>query len=261
MFLRNDHGLEFAGGTSAAHLGARTFGRAPLAPASLLDRARAQAAAIDWVPDLGANVGSRDWWRGLLSCTALCAAALSFAPSLEPLPGHVDAPLAGSEWDEARAQGIAPLGLGADTGRRMAGNDLVRALAEAPERPSIELSAMLGDGDAFEHVLQRAGVSRADAGAAATLLGGAVPLDDIQPGTRIQLTLGRRGSRMVARPLDRVALRARFDLNVTIARAGGSLAMTRQPIDIHRTLRSVDLTLTFRPHNRPARRRGETATF
>ena len=29
-------------------------------------------SALDLVPDLGANVGSMSWFRGLLTCTALC---------------------------------------------------------------------------------------------------------------------------------------------------------------------------------------------
>ncbi|HEX8383523.1 MAG TPA: M23 family metallopeptidase [Sphingomonas sp.] len=235
MFLRNDHQLEFAGGASGASFAPRAFGRAAAPEPGAIDRARHRAAAIDWVPDLGSDIGSRDWWRGLLTCTTLCAATWMLAPSFRPLIGVVPAPLAGSEWDEARAQGIAPLGLGAGTGRRMAAGDLVRPLAEAPERPSVDLSATLGDGDAFDRVLERAGVGRTDAAVAAALLSGAVPLSAIQPGTRIQLTLGRRPSRTMPRPLDRLALRARFDLNVSIDRSAGGLAMTRAPIAIDRT--------------------------
>jgi murein DD-endopeptidase MepM/ murein hydrolase activator NlpD len=239
VFLRNDQDLGYVGGASVGRIGgvaaARPFGRLAQPDPSALDRLRGQATTIDWVPDLGANIGSREWWRGLLTCTALCAATWSLAPSFRPLPGAVDAPLSGSEWDEARAQAIAPLGLGAGTGRRMAGNDLVRPLAEAPERPQIELAATLGDGDRFDRVLQRAGVSEADARAATGLLAAAVKLDEIEPGTRIRLVLGRRPDRFVPRPLEVMSLRARFDLNVGFHRSGGQLAMTRQPIAIDRT--------------------------
>lgn len=230
MFLRNDHGLEYAGGAAA-----RSFGRAPAPEPTAIERAQAWAAAVEWVPDLGRDIGSREWWRGLITCAGLCGVALSLAPDFRPLPGHTDAPLSGSARDEARAQAIAPLGLGAGTGRRMAGNDLVRPLAEAPERPSIELAATLGDGDAFGRVLERAGVGRPDAEAAAALLSEAVALADIEPGTRIQLTLGRRPVRSVPRPLDRMRLRARFDLNVSIERGPNGLSMTRHPIAIDRT--------------------------
>ncbi|MDP1028609.1 M23 family metallopeptidase [Sphingomonas sp. KR1UV-12] len=230
MFLKSDQGLELAGGTSQ-----RGFGRLAAAPTHTDWRAR--AAQIDWVPDLGTQIGSRDWWRGVATCTALCAATWALAPGLNrPLIGNVPAPLTGNEWEEARAQGVAPLGLGAGTGRRMAATDLVRPLAEAPERPLIELTATLGDGDSFTRALERAGVGRGEAATAAKLVGGAATLSDIPSGTRIAMTLGRRASRSVPRPLEQLSLRARFDLAVTVARAtDGSLSLERKPIAIDHT--------------------------
>ncbi|HVF93800.1 MAG TPA: peptidoglycan DD-metalloendopeptidase family protein [Sphingomonas sp.] len=231
--MRDDPGLEMAGGTAT-----RSFGRALVLQADLgpYERLRSHAARIDWVPDLGAQIGTRDWWRGLATLTALCGAAYMLSPGwARPLVGAAPAPLAGAEWDEARAQGIAPLAWGSATGRRMAANDLVRPLNEAPERPVIELSATLGEGDGLDRVLERAGVGRKDAAAAAALVSQAVALDAIAPGTRIALTLGRRPARTVARPLEKLALRARFDLAVSLDRAGSALAMTRQPIAIDAT--------------------------
>ncbi|MFX5611017.1 hypothetical protein ABTD85_21560, partial [Acinetobacter baumannii] len=73
------------------------------------------------------------------------------------------APLSGSDWEDARAQIITPLAEGADTGRRLAANNLVRRLGETPERPIISLTATLGGGDDFRGALERAGVSSADA--------------------------------------------------------------------------------------------------
>ena len=233
MFLRNDQGLEVAGGTAA-----RSFGRALVVQAdrSPFETLRAHAGRIDWVPDLGAQIGSLDWWRGAATCAALCTAAFLCSPGfVRPIVGAVPAPLSGSQWDERRAQGIAPLAWGSATGRRMAANDLVRPLAEAPERPEIELSATLGEGDGFDRVLERAGVGRQDAAAAAQLVSQAVALDAIVPGTRIALTLGRRPARSVARPLEKLALRARFDLALTLDRAGTALAMTRRPIAVDTT--------------------------
>jgi murein DD-endopeptidase MepM/ murein hydrolase activator NlpD len=233
VFLRSDSGLDFAGGTVA-----RPFGRAVLPPAlppTRWEALRDQAARIDWVPDLGCDLGSRTWWRGLATCAALCAVTWTLRPDLGPLLAPVPAPLAQSEWDEARAQGIAPLAFGAGTGRRMAANDLVRPLADAPERPQIELAATLGEGDAFAKVLERAGVGRNDADRAADLVGEAASLKDIAPGTRIALTLGRRPNKMVARPLEKLEMRARFDLAVSLTRAGEALQLNRHPIAIDRT--------------------------
>ncbi|WP_374945261.1 M23 family metallopeptidase [Sphingomonas sp.] len=237
--MPSDQGLELAGG------GTRAFGRpsAPRLPAArpLADRLHAaRLHAVDWVPDLGARIGTRDWWRGAATCLTLCAAAVALSPAgLAPgwrtIPGVVAAPLGEAAWDETRAQGIAPLAWGADTGRRMAANDLVAPLAETPERPSVELSATIGEGDAFDRALVRAGVGRTDAKAAADLVADAVGRGDIAEGTRIALTLGRRPDRTVARPLESLRMRARFDLAVTLTRAGNGLTMTRQPIAIDHT--------------------------
>ena len=232
MFLRTDSGFELAGGTAARGFGRTDVPRSPTGLRTLGDRTR----AIDWVPDLGTQIGRRDWWRGLSTCTALCAATWALSPSLHrPIPASVPAPMTAAEWDEARAQGIAPLAWGGDTGRRMAANDLVRPLAEAPERPSVDLTATLGDGDALDRALVRAGVGRPDADAAARLVAQAVPLDDLATGTRIAVTLGRRADKRVARPLEKLSLRARFDLALTLGRTATGLVMTRQPIAVDNT--------------------------
>ncbi|MCU6455196.1 M23 family metallopeptidase [Sphingomonas sp. A2-49] len=237
MFLRNDHGLELAGGGAARSVGNRAFGRVSVATPDpgRLDWLRSAAAGIDWAPDLGAQIGSRDWWRGLATFTALCGTAWALGPTMRPLVGATPSPLSGAAFEEVRGQGIAPLAWGGDTGRRMAANDLVAPLAEAPERPIVDLAATLGEGDDLDHVLMRAGVGRGDARAAAALIAQTVPLGDIQPGTRIALTLGRRPARTVARPLEKLALRARFDLAVSLDRAGAGLVMTRRPIAIDAT--------------------------
>ena len=232
MFLRDESGLELAGGTNA-----RAFGRAVVAyqAPTRIEALRDTLSRVDWVPDLGSRVGSRDWWRGLATCTALCASTWMLSPGFRPLVGAVPAPLAGAEWDESRAQAISPLALGADTGRHMAANDLVAPLAQAPERPTVELSATLGQGDALDRVLIRAGVGRNDAEAAAALVAQAVDPGDIKAGTRIALTLGRRADRTVARPLEALDFRARFDLGLSLTRAATGLAMTRKPIAVDRT--------------------------
>jgi murein DD-endopeptidase MepM/ murein hydrolase activator NlpD len=232
VFLRDETGLELAGGTNA-----RAFGRAlvPYQAPTRFETVRETLSRVDWVPDLGSRVGSRTWWRGLATCTALCAATWMLGPNSRPLVGAVPAPLAGAEWDESRALAISPLALGADTGRHMAANDLVAPLAEAPERPTVDLSATLGEGDALDRVLMRAGVGRNDAEAAASLVAQAVNPDDIQAGTRIALTLGRRADRTTARPLEALDFRARFDLGLSLTRAATGLTMTRKPIAIDST--------------------------
>ena len=232
MFLAGDDAFLVSGGTAARPIG----GGFPLVPVGRLARWRRAMREIDWVPDLGAQIGSRDWWRGLATCSALCAATIAMAPGFHhSIPARVPAPLTGDAWKNARAQAIAPLALGADSGRRLAAGELVEHLAEAPERPSVDLSATVGSGDQLARVLQRAGVARDQARAAADLVDQATGGEAIASGTRVALTLGRRPSRMVARPLEAMKLRARFDLAVTLTRTAQGLSMTKQPIAIDRT--------------------------
>ncbi len=230
MFLRND---DLLSGSAAGGVAMR---QALVVQPTRADRMRLAWDGIDWVPDLGAQMGTLTWWRGLATMTGLAGAAFALNPGLgRPIAGISPAPLAGSDWEEDRAQAIAPLALGASTGRRMAETGLVRPLAETPERPQIELSAVLGDGDRFGALLQRAGVGRDDARAAADLVSQAVALDELEPGTRVALTLGRRASKSVPRPLEQLAFRARFDLNLAIARDEGGLRLDRKPIAIDHT--------------------------
>ncbi|MGY4394993.1 murein DD-endopeptidase MepM/ murein hydrolase activator NlpD [Sphingomonas sp. UYAg733] len=233
MFLRSDHGLDQAGGTATL-----SFGRAAYVPAapSPLDKLRTGIAQIDWAPDLGARIGSADWWRGAATCAGLIAVTCFLSPGFDrSILGDVAPALSGSEWDEARAQSIAPLAWGAATGRHMAANDLVAPLAEQPERPRQDLTTTLGQGDNFGRMLERAGVSKSDSAEVAALVSNAVALDDIKPGTRIDMTLGRRPDRTVARPLEQLAFRAKFDLKLSVSRSGNALSMTRQPIAIDHT--------------------------
>ncbi|MEJ6594612.1 M23 family metallopeptidase [Parasphingorhabdus sp.] len=191
---------------------------------------REYVAEIDWVPDLGVDIGSAAWFRGLLTLTALCGFAFSSLPDFGPIAGHRADPLSGYRADQARSQMIAPLAYGSDTGIRMAATDAVRPLAESPERPSIELVATLGRGDSLHRVLQRAGVASDEATQVNDLVSGAVSLGDIRPGTKIDVILGRRPAKNQARPLDQLAFRARFDLNLEILRNGGRLKLNRKPI-------------------------------
>ncbi|MEH3100411.1 M23 family metallopeptidase [Sphingomonas adhaesiva] len=233
MFLREQQGLEWAGGA-----GSRAFGRAlvPLADRSLYDRLRVAAATTDWTPDLGQRIGSREWWRGLATCTALAGAAWLVSPGFAPVTGYTAPVAIGAAFEETRTQSIAPLGLGATTGRRMAASALVRPLAETPERPQVELTAALADGDTLRNALQRAGVGGGEAGRVAGLVAGAVKLDDLRPGTILSLTLGRRPTKFQPRPLEALAFRAAFDLNLSVHRTmDGGLALDRHPIAIDRT--------------------------
>lgn len=208
---------------------------APALPVGWRESVRDWAAQIDLAPDLGQNIGSATWWRGLATCLALCGTAIALTPRFSAVPGAVPAPLAGDHLDQYRAQMVNALALGGDSGLRMGPTDAVAPLAETPERPQIELDAVLGTGDSFAHSLSRAGVSDADAKAVLALIGQAVNPNSIADGTRLRMVLGRRPNRNVARPLERLAVRARLELELVIQRIDGRLTLTRVPIAVDNT--------------------------
>lgn len=196
---------------------------------------RQRFTEIDWVPDLGEDIGSLSWFRGLGTLTLLSVAALSLIPDFGPVYGAQPPMPTSAQIEEARAQMIMPIAYGSDTGRRMAANDSVRALAASPERPRIELTATLGRGDSFARVLQRAGVGEEDARRALALVSAAANPAEIEPGTPIAIVLGRRASRASARPLESLDFRARFDLRLAVNRSGSALTLDRQPIAVDAT--------------------------
>ena len=234
MFVRVDHGLEGAGGA-----GALSFGRAPIVPAAALsirERLRDRFSHLDLVPDLGCDIGSRDWWRGAATCAALCAVTIALAPGFAPpIYGAATPVLEGSDWDEARAQSIAPLAYGGNSGRRLAPTAAVAPLTDTPERPILELTTTLSSGPSLAAALARAGVGEGEASRVADMVAGRMPLDELKPGTQLELTLGRRADKADARPLEALSFRARFDLGMKVARDAGGLALAAVPIAIDRT--------------------------
>lgn len=240
MYQRNESGSGHGGGVAALSLDAvlpraldPSFGMRPTS--EILQGWRARLADVDLVVDLGSRIGSREWWRGLATCVLLCGAAYALAPQYRPLPGVAGVPLSPGQWEEARALGISPLAYGADTGRRMAATDAVQPLVDTPERPRIELTATIGQGDGFARALERAGVAKGQAREVADLVSEAVALRDLRSGTRVEMVLGRRASKAEARPLDSLLFRARFDLKLAVERVDGALALRRIPIAVDDT--------------------------
>ena len=197
-------------------------------------RLRDWAEDVELVPDLGQRIGSRTWFRGLATCFGLCASALYLSPGFQPVPGAPGPTLSDAQYDEVRSQMITPLALGGDSGHRMGSTDAVQPLRETPERPQIELSAQVGSSDTLARALSRAGVSSADV-AAVVGMAGADIAGGVKPGTRLNIVLGRRASRDRPRPLDKLAFRARLDLDMTFERLGGVLSVQRVPIRVDNT--------------------------
>lgn len=232
-------------GGPAAFAAARSFGQnAPAAPLKVtlplrLQRWRLRVEAychrLDLAPDLAEDIGSARWLRGFGTMIGLAIAALSFWPDFSAVEAATAIPADPATRDEFRSQMIMPLALGGDSGRRMGANAAVQALSFVPERPSIKLVATLVQGDSFGRMLQRAGVGAGDAARATDLVAAQVPLGDIAPGTRFDITLGRREAEGGPRPLDKLDFRARFDLDLALARSGGGLALSRRPIAVDTT--------------------------
>ncbi|MDG2534387.1 M23 family metallopeptidase [Sphingomonas sp. HITSZ_GF] len=191
-------------------------------------------ADFEFAPDLGSRIGSLTWYRGAATCVGLITAALLLAPGFEnPIYGSVPAPLSGAEWDATQAQAIKPIGMGSATGVQVAATNLVTPLTDTPERPILEGStkytgSLLGS-------LLRSGMGKTDANLVEQLVTKAVASDGLQPGTLLDYTLGRRTDKSQPRPLEKLEMRARFDLKLEVARNGGALSLKQIPIAIDRT--------------------------
>jgi murein DD-endopeptidase MepM/ murein hydrolase activator NlpD len=196
---------------------------------------RQKLQQIDFAPDLGEDIGSLRWFRGLGSLTILSVMALALLPDFGPVYGAQPHAPTLAEFDEARAQMIMPIAFGSDSGRRMASNENVVSLGASPERPSITLTATLGAGDSFVRVLQRAGVAGSESTNVANMVSNASSLSDIAPGTPIEITLGARTAKDAPRPLQSLAFRARFDLNLAVSRVGNQLRLNREVIAVNDT--------------------------
>ena len=199
------------------------------------EQASLRLSGLDLAPDLARDIGSRRWLRGAATLIGLSALAIAGFPGFNAVEAAPAMAIDEQVRDEFRSQMIMPLALGADSGRRMGATQAVIPLASAPERPQVDLVATLAQGDSFERMLLRSGVSRAEAGQIAAMVAEAVPTSDIAPGTQVDITLGRRPAAGDARPLDSLSFRARFDLELAVERHNGRLSLDPRPIMVDAT--------------------------
>jgi murein DD-endopeptidase MepM/ murein hydrolase activator NlpD len=192
-------------------------------------------SGIDFAPDLARDIGSGRWFRGVATLFGLAALAVAGWPDFAPLQAAPAMHIDDRARDEFRSQMIMPLALGGDSGRHMAPTAETIRQADAPERPQLNLVATLSSGDSFVRMLERAGVSGIEAGQVSDMIAGTMPLADIVPGTQVDITLGRRASPDLARPLDSLSFRARFDLQLAVDRVGGRLELDPHPIRVDST--------------------------
>lgn len=210
--------------------------RIPVAQAgAILSRTAISIVDTDLVVDLGDSIGSGRWWRGVATLGALVGAAGALALQLPALTGSVPVSKLPALVEEGRVSAIGPLARASVTGRQAPPTPMARRLAEAPERPRIELRATIGSGG-LEGALRRAGVGREDIGALNGLLAGVANSRGIRPGTSMDLVLGRRETKAVPRPLEFLSFRAAFDMKVEARRgADGTLVVKPVPIKIDNT--------------------------
>jgi murein DD-endopeptidase MepM/ murein hydrolase activator NlpD len=192
-------------------------------------------AEFDLVPDLAQDIGSRRWLRGAGTLLALSVVALAAWPGFAPVVAAPVMAIDDPVRDEFRSHMIMPLALGADSGRHMGATAAVIPLRSAPERPRLDLEATLARGDGFERTLLRAGVGASEAGLIVSMIDRAMPLSEIAPGTRVDITLGRRPAEGAARPVEALSFRARFDLQLAVERREGRLALDPRPIKVDET--------------------------
>ncbi len=201
----------------------------------LLERTALQLADAELVVDLGDRIGSGRWWRGLATLTALVAAGLALGTNTPVLTAAGPAKRPAAIEAESRSGGFGPLLKGSPTVRQAGPTPLARRLAEAPERPRIELSTNVGSGG-LEASLRRAGVGRDDLDTVRSLIAGVGSMRGVMPGTQVNIVLGRRETRAVPRPLEFLAFRAAFETKMEIRRsADGALQAKAIPIRIDET--------------------------
>lgn len=183
--------------------------------------------------DLGSDIGTTHWWRGLATLLAMLVFCFWLAFSPVKLPARASLPPAEDQLASYEAVSVAPLAEGGLTGRRMAATGLVKPLSEAPERPRIQLTAELREIDSFGAALRRAGVSGSDMREAASLVGEHMDIARLRPGTAFDITLGERPEPGAARPLEALSFRASFESRIDILRRrDGELVSREVPIRI-----------------------------
>ena len=210
----------------------REFGRAAIAaPVGFAPFVPPRPGTFSLVVDLGEELFSKTWWRGLATLGLLCTAAALTAPDFGPLPAGHPSRLTGEERGQWQAVGVDSIARGSDSGMRMAATARVVPIDTAPERPAIELFVSLGP-DGLARSLARVGASSADAVQAAALVRSAAPR--LKSGTSLSIRLGRRDA-AGRRPVERIALRAAMDLKLLVERGAFGLAMTRIAVPVTTT--------------------------
>jgi murein DD-endopeptidase MepM/ murein hydrolase activator NlpD len=235
-FLKNWGGGFVFQPTTRAFEGATFSIPAPSAQVPFASAKPTRAAGmrgVDIVVDLGAEIGTKRWWRGMGTLGAMLAVATTVAFHPAPIVKPAQPELAPTQLAALDTISIAPLAKSPQGLAFHQPTARVTALAEPPERPRIEVTARLRDVDSFNGALRRAGVSAADVANVALLVAGHTDVKSLKPGAAVDLVLGRRSDKSQPRPLESLAFRAAFDLRLEVNRSqAGDLIVTRDEIAV-----------------------------
>ncbi len=189
------------------------------------------------VVDLGMEIGSPQWWRGLATCLTLTVSALALTQLAPLTPLTSDAPYEAKPADifAIAPAVIAPLGKGASTGWHVQPSALAKPLREAPEKPRVERVLKLAATDTVEQVMRQAGIGRDDARQALKAIASITSAKAIMPKGAGYVVLGRRETKKDPRPLEKLIYRAAFENWVEVKRDGGAMAARVIPIKIDDT--------------------------
>nr|WP_294851175.1 M23 family metallopeptidase [uncultured Sphingomonas sp.] len=174
--------------------------------------------------NLGEELLTKRWWRGVATLCLLCAGAATAMPtSLAPLRTISPDLISSSAAEELHALAIGPMDQGSQTGGRMAANALVDTLAAAPERATVDVYGVVAKGDSIARLLARNEVNLAQVVAASKMIEQAAG-GKLAAGTSVAMTLGHRDT-LGKRPIVKVALRSGIDLNINIVGRDGALSL------------------------------------
>lgn len=211
-------------------------------PPPMRKLARRGLREVEFVVDLGDEIFSLRWWRGLFTILLLGGLLSSVALRLVPLPQKRLAVWDSGTQQNFEATTFAPLAFGGDA--RAVLQPMTRAvirLAEPPERPRITVVARLSASGGLGPALTRAGVGAKDAAEIVRLAAAETDIRAIKSGTALDMVLGRRETKAVPRPLESLKFRAAFDLKLELARAAdGGFGVKRVPIPIDHTPLRID---------------------
>jgi murein DD-endopeptidase MepM/ murein hydrolase activator NlpD len=175
----------------------------------------------NWVVDLGHDIGSKTWWRGVCTLGLLLSFSLMLLRSNSLQPIYEEAAEAPA-LEVVDTLAISPLSQGARTGMQMPMSPLARVLDEAPERPRVTFTYEVS-GQSIEGLLRRAGTSAQDIRQAMRVLAPLTSARNPRNNSNFEVVLGRRERKGAARPLEFARIRTAFDQIVEIERTGSTL--------------------------------------